>query len=158
MIYLRNIQDSIANTQPEVTLQPLYEPEAVKFTFSTVGWKILGVVMAILFLMLLYKAVKNYIKNANRRKALALMQQSPAPQTIFVLLKQLAIEAYGRKQVSTLYGKQWLGFLDETGKGVHFSNLETDIHALVYKNETASDTIKKQVQQNAIQWIKTYAR
>ncbi len=158
MIKIKHIQDSIAQQQPEVHLQPLYEPEAVPFTFDTVGWKIVGVMLVLLVLIMSYKAIKTYKKNANRRKALAVLQQSPSIETIFILLKQLAIEAYGRQEVSALYGISWLQFLDKTGKNVQFSTLQDAVQNSLYKNEVPNKATQEQLKNNAINWIKTYAR
>ncbi len=158
MIKTKHIQDSIAQQQPEVHLQPLYEPEAVPFTFDTLGWKVLGVVLVLLILVWGFKAIKKYKKNAHRRNALAVVEQSPSTETIFVLLKQLAIETYGREKVGAMYGVSWFQFLDKTGKNVHFSTLQDAIQNSLYKNETPNKTTQEQIKSNAINWIKTYAR
>ncbi|MFV0377737.1 MAG: DUF4381 domain-containing protein [Mangrovibacterium sp.] len=152
------IQDTIAVQQLPPDLGALYEPAAVRFSFDAPGWKVLGILLLLGLLLVVFFAIRRYIRNANRRRALAQLKQTASPLSVFVILKQLAMQTYGREKTATLYGNEWLAFLDRTGKDVHFLELENEVGKLAYKNEEISNDTELKIRQNAIKWINTYAR
>jgi len=52
----------------------ILEPEPLPFTFETLGWKILGVLLLIIAVVLFYKWFKNFRKNKYRREAIKKIQ------------------------------------------------------------------------------------
>lgn len=151
------IQDSLAVDTSQIRLAPLYEPDAVRFTFDAPGWRVVGLMLLIVFTIILYQQVVRYIKNAYRRHALARLDGNTSPQNTLIVLKQTAIYAFGRDRAGSLTGKDWLVFLDKTGKDVDFTSLEAPIANYVYDNAemTRDDSLK--LVSNSRKWIKTHA-
>lgn len=148
-------------------LAELYEPKAFAFTFETLGWYILGTCILILVLFFLVKFLLKYKKDAYRRKAfgrillaeqdMAIEDVRPLVNEIFVVLKQVAIEVYGRTSVASLYGKEWLAFLEGSGKDTLFLQLAP----LLEDTLTTRDRIDKVALSELIEcskkWIQTHA-
>jgi hypothetical protein len=163
---MKQLQDTLDTaTAPDsasVELGALYEPPPVSFSFEPVGWSILAGILIVGVLILAIVLVRNYIRNRYRRDALqtldSIAQQESAANQIFVLLKQVAIQAYGRERVGPLYGKEWLQFLDSTGKDVQLQQYEDQLKPAMYAGQGFSRETKNKIVLNAKQWIKTHAR
>ncbi|MFV0507330.1 MAG: DUF4381 domain-containing protein [Bacteroidales bacterium] len=153
----QNINDSISDLAL-ANLQPLYEPSVVKFTFESVGWRILAVLCLIITLLVAFISIRRYVQNSYRRKALSILNNESSAIDIFVLLKQLAIQVYGRQTAGSLYGKEWLIFLDKTGVGVSFVEREADFLNAVYNTDAIDISTRADLLTNAKKWIKTHAR
>ena len=163
---MQNEPTNISNQTVE--LGALLEASPVPFTMNTMGWKMLFGILALLFLVLLYKFYKTYKKNAYRRKAVLSIEQlantqksnpvSLISETMF-LLKQTALQSYSRSEVASLKGAEWLRFLDEKGKTNHFLNNEISITQALYKNEfdTTGEFSSNAFINSSIIWIKTHA-
>lgn len=153
--------DSVAQLAKELNLGPLQEPAAVPFTFETIGWPILVVVVFIMVLLIAFWQIRKYIHNKYRRAALAELQKIESAQKglshSFVILKHTAITAYTREKVGNLSGKPWLQFLEESGKNVEFVILEKDIENLIYKGIAPEDEIAQKILLNSKKWIRTHA-
>ena len=59
--------------QPE-ELGNILEPDPLTFTFETIGWKILALLLFIGAIVVLYRQLKLYRKNTYRREAIKKMQ------------------------------------------------------------------------------------
>uniref|UniRef100_UPI0025E86600 DUF4381 domain-containing protein n=1 Tax=Algoriphagus sp. TaxID=1872435 RepID=UPI0025E86600 len=121
-----------------VDIGSIYEPPAVSFSFETIGWAILGGLFTLCLLILVFFLIKRYLNNRYRREALVALQEIESnrqafPQ-IFVILKSVAIQVFGREKVGNLYGNAWLIFLDKTGKEVGLLKYEQQIIALIYQD------------------------
>jgi len=151
--------DSIPKVIPELETAQLSEPEAVQFSFETIGWKILGIVLLITILILIVLAIRAYIKNRYRRDAVKKIEnQNNIPLVeIFKILKLTSIRVYGRSISGSLYGQDWLTFLERTGKKVQMVKFEKPISDSIYKDEMPEERIKKEIIDNSIRWIKTHA-
>ncbi|WP_200976601.1 DUF4381 domain-containing protein [Echinicola sp. 20G] len=140
----------------------LYEPESVKFSFETVGWTIVGVVLLLGVLVLIFLGVRNHIRNKYRREALEnirmLSGEEQRLMEVFVVLKNTAMKAFGRNKVGGLYGHDWLAFLEKTGKQVNFLDREEEFMAALYKNDRLSNEGKNKLLVNAEKWVRTHAR
>ncbi|WP_417444416.1 DUF4381 domain-containing protein [Joostella sp.] len=150
-------KDSIPDELKSLQLEKLYEPDPIPFTFETVGWKILAVIVVLVLCISAYFMIRNYRRNAYRREALNKLKVVNSIGETLAILKIVAIRTFGRDEVGSLYGKSWLEFLDRTGKGVAFLSLEKDIEATVYKSDMASDKQKAAILLNSKKWIKTHA-
>jgi hypothetical protein len=154
-----NPADSLGLQQAQ--LEALYEPPPVPFTFESVGWEVLGILMLVLLLVAAGFWIRWYIRNAYRREALKKLKEfqsgSWKVQDVLLVLKQSAMHAYGRRETGNLYGHEWLEFLESSGKNVHLVNLERDISAAVYKNESLSTDAGRDLLINAKNWINTHA-
>lgn len=139
----------------------LYEPPALAFSFETPGWTILAVIVILLMITFFVLWIRKRIRNKYRREALReidrLRPESEAIYAVFLMLKKVAIQVFGRKNVASLHGKDWLLFLDKTGKKVQFQELDSQIFAILYEGEKPSIQTSESILNNAKKWIKTHA-
>ena len=141
-------QDQEVET-PVEELGSLQEPGRLSFHFDTIGWKILLACSSILLIVLLIRQAKIYRQKAYRRKAVKqlndLLIDPKSNQDIImntmVILKSVAMERYGRSVVASLYGKQWLEFLDTKYSGNYFVNNHDLFHRVIYMQESISDEL-----------------
>ncbi|MBN3581491.1 DUF4381 domain-containing protein [Algoriphagus aestuarii] len=156
--------DTLAANNPAVPIQDLgniYEPPPVSFTFETIGWTVLGALLMIGLLVGIFFLIRHYLKNRYRREALAALSTVGSegqnfPQ-VFVILKRVAIEVFGREKVGALFGSSWLGFLDKTGKNVAMNRYEKEINALIYQDQLPDYQVQQAILSEAKKWIRTHA-
>lgn len=132
------------NQEENIQLGPIIDANPVPFTMETLGWKIIFGFLAIVLLFLAFKLFRRYQKNIYRRKAVKDIQDlvKDKPEVsgalisqIMFLLKQTALETYGRKTVASVKGEDWLNFLDDKAAKPLFINNRSVIFSAVYKNE-----------------------
>ena len=151
-----------------IKLNPLMEPSPVAFSMDTIGWKILFVLLLIIILYSAYKFYLHYQHNKYRRRAVAKIieisqlsdDEMPSMITqIMFQIKQTALLTFDRERVASLEGDQWLRFLEQTAKDVHFMDYKDIIFSSVYKSEVSSevDFDKNNFVKNSIKWIKKHA-
>jgi hypothetical protein len=97
-------------------LVDIVEPDALStwWPLAPGWWAVLGVV-AIVVLVLAVRALRVYYRNAYRRYALRLIRDATDIQSIAVILKRVAIAAYGRDAVANLSGEAWVAWLASHG-------------------------------------------
>jgi hypothetical protein len=85
-------------------------------------WVMLGIVTAAVLIVFwrLHVARK---RNAYRRAGLGLLEEARTANDISVLLKRVALAVFPREQVASLYGKDWIAFLNRTCSRSHFSEM-----------------------------------
>ena len=144
-----------------IQLHELYEPSPVTFRFETPGWFILAGIILLITIILLIRQVRKYIKNRYRREALQkLANLDNAAEMIpplLVVLKQAAMHAFGRDKVGQLYGKEWLSFLEKTGKDVRMTGYHEQISNAIYAGKEINGDAQKGILLNAKKWIRTHA-
>ena len=155
---LLNIQ--VGTTAFAPNLGPLIEPDAIPFTFDTLGWKVLFIVVLIVIVVSFVLWLNKYNKNKFRREAIRNIQNildtnNPVKE-IFVNLKIVAIKSFGRKNVANLFGKEWLVFLNSKAKNIDFLLYEQEINQAIYKDKNIDNDKLKQLITLSIKWIKTY--
>lgn len=150
----------LQSTSP-LKIHDLYEPPAVPFSFDAPGWYILGGILAIAAILLTIDRVRRYIKNGYRRDALheldILEHASELFPHLFVVLKKTAMHAFGREQVASLYGEEWLAFLEKTGVKVRLTAYREVILPAVYAGNPIEPEIREKILSNAKTWVKTHA-
>ncbi len=160
--HMATIQDSTsADTSLQVFLGDLYEPPSVPFTFDTIGWKVLGCLILVSLVIFMFYQIRRYVRNQYRREALQVLSQIESGSDmsrIFIILKQVAIQVFGRSEVAHLQGKDWLAFLDKTGKNVEFQPLGGHIAKILYENIEVDKDTQQQLLTQSQRWIKTHAR
>jgi len=159
-----SVQDTVVNS---VELKPLLEPEAVRLSFETPGWYILGAVVLLALIFVTIKWISFYKQNAYRREALknlALIESRFQQQNdkacvndALVLLKMVAIQAFGRPKVAQLYGEEWLVFLEKKGKDTPFQNYSSSILSMAYNQKLSDINEIKSIFSLTQKWIKTHA-
>jgi len=151
-----------------IKLSPLMEPSPVAFSMDTIGWKILFALLLIIILYSAYKFYLHYKHNKYRRLAVAKiieisqLSDNEMPSMISQIMfqiKQTALLTFDREKVASLEGNQWLQFLQQTAKDVHFVEYKDVIISSVYKGEVSSevDFDKNDFVKNSIKWIKKHA-
>ena len=150
-----------------IDLGPLYEPDAVRFSFETPGWYLVAGLLVLFVVLLFFTWLKRYRKNAYRREALKTItrieqnsqNQNEANQLndIWVLLKLVAMETFGRQQVAQLYGDDWLEFLESKGKNTPFTHYKQHIINSLYDTISVDPKETKALIELSKQWISTHA-
>ncbi len=144
-----------------ISLHALYEPEPVAFRFETPGWyMILILLISILVFVTTWQYLK-FKKNKYRRDALQDMENlentfSLIPK-VFVILKKTAIHCFGKEIVGELHGKQWIDFLDSTGKNINMKMYTKEITDALYSEQKIPSETEKIIVSNAKTWIQTHA-
>jgi len=117
------------------SLKNLYDiisPEPISWLPPAPGWYVSGVIALYLIVSLCLRRFKIWRENKYRREALAELnrladqaknrqQRETALRALPVLLKRTALAAFRRNAVASLYGRDWLEFLDKTGSVNTFS-------------------------------------
>ena len=117
------------NTLNSNSIGELMEPEPIGFSFGAPGWTILLMVFIAVLLMYGLWEFYQYKKNKYRRLAIEELSLIDLMQgesgfivlSIVSLLKRLALTAYGREEVASVYGKQFVSFLQTKVRGKSFS-------------------------------------
>ena len=150
-----------------LNLGPLYEPDAIGFSFQSPGWYILATILILLAMYLFIKWARYYVKNAYRREALKNLsaieagigqqKEKESLRDALVLLKLVAIQTFGREKVAPLYGNDWLGFLEEKGKDTPFLKYSAAISASLYRSEEPGIKQIENIMDLSKRWIITHA-
>ncbi|BDD03073.1 DUF4381 domain-containing protein [Aureibacter tunicatorum] len=160
------IGDSLKSLASTAELHPILEPEAVSFSFDTLGWKIVFVLMFLLVLGLLWMLVSWYRANAYRREALRLVDEFEASENSneakvaesLKILKSLAILKFGRDKVAALKGKEWLVYLESLASGkVSLIKFDTMINKALYSSGALDANEVMEFNDNVKKWIRTHA-
>ena len=97
------------------------EPAPIPMLPQTAGWAVLGIVLAFGFAWYAWRRWRRWQANAYRRAALAELDSAgDDPVTVAEILRRTVLVAWPRKEVASLYGKEWLQFLSQTS-GVDFT-------------------------------------
>ena len=86
---------------------------------DTGGMLVLAGLIFCLTLIGLQKYLR-YRKNRYRRAGLELIEDASTAQEISIILKRVALAAYPREQVASLYADEWVDFLNRTCTRTHF--------------------------------------
>jgi len=143
----------------------ILEPNRLPFTFETIGWKILGVVMLILVVVLFYKWLKLYQTSKYRRAAIKKLQliesQNAESQykinQLNIILKQVAMVTFGREQVANLYGNDWFLFLDSKNKKSEFAKYSSNFSDAIYSDKQVDETTLKSIYKTTKTWINEHS-
>lgn len=110
MYSLSNLRDIIVPDPP-----PLWPP-------APGLWVLLGIVAAVVLILFLeFHGARK--RNAYRRAGLALLEDARTVRDISVLLKRVALAVFPREQVASLYGSDWVLFLNRTCSRGNFSKI-----------------------------------
>lgn len=90
---------------------------------QTWGWAVLAALLLAALAYALWRWRRHYRANAYRRAALRMLSGAgDDPARIAEILRRTALAAYPRDQVASLFGSDWLGFLDRQIGGEAFRN------------------------------------
>lgn len=148
------------DTLPPPILNPPLEPAPVAFSYMAPGWWMILLLAIVLVYFLIKLATSYYRKTAYKREALAaakaLNENTPDEQFLAVL-RNTAIQAYGRENVAAVHGKEWAGLLE---KAIDHKRSVKEFEQLfnndLYKN-TALQVDKAELKDFIIYWINHHA-
>ncbi|WP_281556648.1 DUF4381 domain-containing protein [Thalassomonas sp. RHCl1] len=143
---------------PLAQLQDIHLPQQVHNYPLAPGWWILLILVSILTAIVLYKAVKTWRLNKQKRFALRQLNQSPIPNNaqIIAILKWTTMTYFPRKSSASLFGRQFQQFLTEQLPEKHqqaFTEQCGDAFDHLYQKD-ASDDSNIALSQAAILWLK----
>ena len=108
-------------------IEPLIAPPEISFWPPAPGWYVLAGLLVLGLLFLGFRYRRNYRRNSYRRLALNQLDElskelgdGPGPHHLMKLnrlLKLTALAVFPRERVASLYGEEWLTFLQESCKG-----------------------------------------
>jgi len=103
-------------------LEPVPEPVPVSLWPQTAGWIWLGLAATVCAVWLIRRWIKYRRVNAYRRAALrGLAAAGNDRAAVAAILRRTALAGFPRSQVASLYGDDWLAFLDRTYDGTGFA-------------------------------------
>jgi hypothetical protein len=105
---LNNLRDIVIPDSP-----PLWP-------FATGLWIAIGVV-ALTIGLIIWRLIIIRKRNAYRRAGLQLLHTATSTRDVSVIMKRVALAAFPREQVASLYGDDWIAFLQETCPSVSFA-------------------------------------
>ena len=147
------------NTPPNPALAKLhdyYQPTQPQWIPQTIGWYALFALLALLFLWLLFRAIRRSFANRYRRQALRELA-TVGPDQFSALLKRTALAVWPREQVASLSGNDWLTFLNEAAKTESFQTMPgSQIEEFALHQDSASIDEERLLRDIAAQWIRRH--
>ncbi|KTC92115.1 DUF4381 domain-containing protein [Legionella cincinnatiensis] len=127
----------MANTDPLAQLKDIHLPTPIGWWPLAPGWYLVIALIVLISIFIFYYIYKNHRHAKAKNYALILLmnyqmeyekEQNVALTSarISELLRRVALAYYPREKVASLHGKEWLHFLNETGKEIDF-NLVKDM-------------------------------
>lgn len=101
MLSLQNLHDIVVPTAPGW------------WPFAAGLWVAI-VIVALALLFVGYRFYRNWKRNSYRRAGLLLLPDVATEYEVSVVLKRVALAAYPREQVASLFGAEWVAFLQQT--------------------------------------------
>jgi len=131
-------------------LRDIHLPDPIGLWPLAPGWYLLALVFFLVLVAIVFFIRRTYLNGNHRREALRLLklfqkqyqdgcdsQQTSA--FISELLRRVALVYFPRAEVASLQGKSWIGFLNDTGKGLDFNLVEKELLDGPYKVNNNSD-------------------
>lgn len=112
---------------------------------ATEAWLLIAIILYIFFVTAIQLKKKRH-ENAYRLVGLELLKAAQTNYDIAIILKRVALVAYPRDQVASLYGKDWQAFLEQTARHKDYSDLldaSPDEMATKHQKQLAANWIKK---------------
>ncbi|AUR52506.1 DUF4381 domain-containing protein [Aquella oligotrophica] len=119
------------NTNPLAELKDVHLPAPVSIFPLATGWYIVIVLIFILVAVLIWWQLRRHKKKQQQQEIFSLLKQIKAnavttsdEKTIeecSILLKRVAVAKFPEQKPQLLFGKNWLQFLDKTGKTSEFT-------------------------------------
>lgn len=137
-------------------LNDIVVPAPVSMMPQTIGWVVLGAIAVLTVVAAVLWARRRYVRNAYRREALAVLDQTPLA-ALPALVKRVALAAVPRTEVAALTGDAWLAFLDRTYGGRGFTSGPGKALASVSFDPAAADERSAaDLRQLVARWIRRH--
>jgi hypothetical protein len=121
-------------------LKELAYPDAIPFLPQTIGWLVVALVVVAVLAWLAWRARRRWLGNAYRREALFAIEAMHADAQGVVqlpfILRRSALAAYERRDVASLRGSEWTGWLNESaGRELFSVDASATLDQLAYGRE-----------------------
>lgn len=121
-------------------LRDLMLPEAPSWWPLAPGLSFLLVLLLWVVLCCAFAYFRSYQSAAYRRAGIDLLASAGTVREVSILLKRVALVSFDRETVASLYGKQWVEFLQESCAGVQLGELASTA------DTEASPSLRKQAE------------
>lgn len=140
----------MADEQALAQLKDIHLPGAIGWWPLAPGWYLLSTLLTLLLCLALYLAYKRYKNGLAKKQALQLLaryqqqynKEGNAQLTsalISELLKRVALVYYPREQVASMYGEQWLEFLNHSSNNIDFNQVRAMLLDSPFKRGERTD-------------------
>jgi Domain of unknown function (DUF4381) len=137
-------------------LHDYYQPVQPAWIPQTIGWYVLFGVVALLLLWFAIHAIRRWLANSYRRKALRELAIA-TPDQFSALLKRTALAAWPRERVASLSGEAWLKFLSDAGAAKSFQSAPGNrIEELALRAGSASIEDEQTLRATVAEWIRRH--
>lgn len=157
LLFIQDVDQQMNEIRPP-DLGSLQEPDRLQFAFNTPAWQFLFFILFIVFVFMIIGMLIKYQKNQYRRDAIKLVGKVEIGKLgidhLFIILKVIAQDLYGKQEVASLKGEEWLIFLDSKCKQSSFQEHHQSIQAFVYAEEPFSDREKGELIDQTKKWVK----
>lgn len=109
-------------------------------------WLLLGIIV-LTASILFYQWRRARRRNAYRRTGLLLLADASTVHDVSVVLKRVALAAFPREQVASLYGEEWADFLQQTSSHRKFS---------IIAQAAPDEAVSRKVRRLAASWIRRH--
>ncbi|MCH4896047.1 DUF4381 domain-containing protein [Marinilabiliaceae bacterium JC040] len=125
-------------------LQLIKEPDKIDFYPRTIGWECLFIIIIVSIIYFICRKVIKYKRNRYRREACILIKQLYMNNNISLgskinkmseVLKRVCIQSYPNSQVSVLYGKEWIIFIQNRHSSFHYKEMSNFLEEYIYYSD-----------------------
>ncbi len=137
------------NTNPLAELKDVHLPAPVSIFPLATGWYIVIGLIFILVAVLIWWQLRRHKKKQQQQEIFSLLKQIEAnavttsdEKTIeesSILLKRVAVAKFPEQKPQLLFGKNWLQFLDKTGKTSEFTTGSGRYLGEIYQKQQLED-------------------
>jgi len=137
------------NTNPLAELKDVHLPAPVSIFPLATGWYIVIAIIFILIAVLTWWQLRRHKKKQQQQEIFSLLKQIEAnavttsdEKTIeecSILLKRVAVAKFPEQKPQLLFGKNWLQFLDKTGKTTEFTTGSGHYLGEIYQKQQLED-------------------
>lgn len=137
------------NTNPLAELKDVHLPAPVSIFPLATGWYIVIAIIFILVAVLIWWQLRRHKKKQQQQEIFSLLKQIEAnavttsdEKTIeecSILLKRVAVAKFPEQKPQLLFGKNWLQFLDKTGKTTEFTTGSGHYLGEIYQKQQLED-------------------
>lgn len=131
-------------------LRDIHLPSGIGWWPLAPGWYLLAILVTILLWMIIYAIKRHRSHGQAKRQALKLLMTYQRdylarPEVSFnaarvsELLKRVSLAYFPRQRVASLQGDAWIGFLNETSKGLDFKRVEPALLVAPYQPAMQGD-------------------
>jgi len=127
-------------------LSDIIIPDPVSFWPLGQGFYLLLLALVIAGILCCYISLQRYRINQYRRVGLGLLEHATTVHDVSVILKRVALAAFPREKVASLYGIEWVEFLRLTCPGCDLARL----------TQSPEDKPDRELVQTAAIWIRKH--